>query len=319
MTAPLTALLRSPVFQGHDTGSHPENPLRLAAIESALERLGLLDGRPDVPFGPAPAESLEWVHDSRYLALLAEAAAAGGGWLDGDTFIGPDSWDVARLAAGAALAATDAVLAAQVPRALCLVRPPGHHATPTRGMGFCLVNNVAVAAAHALARGLQRIAVVDWDVHHGNGTQDAFYVTDRVLFCSVHQSPLYPGTGMADERGEGAGEGFTLNVPLRPGGDDHTNRRVFEERILPAVRAYRPELVLVSAGFDAHLADPLANMRVTEIGFAWMAGAVADLADDVSDGRLVAVLEGGYDRDALSRSVAATLRAFDGERLQTVP
>jgi acetoin utilization deacetylase AcuC-like enzyme len=319
MTAPSTALLRSPVFQGHDTGSHPENPLRLTAVEAELERLNLFDGRPDVPFGPAPSESLERIHDSRYLSLLAEAAAAGGGWLDGDTFVGPDSWDVARLAAGAALAATDAVLSGRVPQAFCLVRPPGHHAAPTRGMGFCLVNSVAVAAAHVLARGLDRVAIVDWDVHHGNGTQDAFYDTDRVLFCSVHQSPLYPGTGMADENGEGAGEGYTLNVPLRPGCDDHTYRRVFEERILPAVRAYRPELLLVSAGFDAHVADPLANMRVTEAGFAWMAGAVSDLADDTCHGRLVALLEGGYDLGALSRSVAATLRAFDGDRSLTHP
>ena len=309
-----TALLRSPVFQGHDTGGHPENPRRLVAIEAELTRQGLLVGRPEVPFAPAPLAALERVHDPRYLDAIAKAAAAGGGWLDGDTMIGPDSWDVARLAAGAALAATDAVLAGQVLRAFCLVRPPGHHATPTRGMGFCLINNVAVAAAHALAQGLERVAIVDWDVHHGNGTQDAFYDSNHVLFCSVHQSPLYPGTGMAAERGEGQGEGFTLNIPLRPGGDDLTYRHVFEDTILPAIRSYRPELILVSAGFDAHAADPLASMRLTESGFAWMAEQIAGLAADLCAGRLVALLEGGYDPGALGRCTAATLRALDGER-----
>jgi acetoin utilization deacetylase AcuC-like enzyme len=240
-------------------------------------------------------------------------AAQGGAWLDGDTVVLPDSWEVARLAAGAALAATDAVLDNRVARAFCLVRPPGHHATPTHGMGFCLVNSIAVAAAHALGRGLERVAIVDWDVHHGNGTQDAFYTTDRVFFCSIHQSPLYPGTGLADERGEGRGEGTTLNLPLRPGGDDNTYRLVFAEQVEPAIRAYRPELILVSAGFDAHARDPLANMRLSEAGFAWLASRVLALATELSDGRLVALLEGGYDLDALAASVVATLRAFDGE------
>ena len=307
-----TALLRSPVFQGHDTGGHPENPRRLAAIEAELERAGLLGGRPEVPFGPAPLEALARVHDPRYLALVEEVARSGGAWLDADTMVGPDSWDVARLAAGATVAATEAVLAGRVGRAFCLVRPPGHHATPSHGMGFCLVNSVAVAAAHALAGGLARVAIVDWDVHHGNGTQDAFYATDRVLFCSVHQSPLYPGTGAADERGEGQGAGYTLNVPLRPGGDDRTYARVFAEQIGPAVRAYRPELVFVSAGFDAHAADPLANMRMSEAGFAHLATVVSGLAEELCDGRLVALLEGGYDLPALAGSVAATLRVFDG-------
>ena len=306
-----TALLRSPRFLGHDTGSHPENPRRLQAIEAELTRTGLLDHRPDVPFGPAPIEALERVHDPRYVAAVHAVAAEGGAWLDADTMIGPDSVDVARLAVGAAVAAVDAVLDGTAPRAFALVRPPGHHATPRRGMGFCLFNSIACAAAHALARGLERVLVVDWDVHHGNGTQDAFYDTDRVLFCSVHQSPLYPGTGAAAERGTGAGEGFTLNLPLPPGQDDGTYRRVFDDRLLPAARDYRPELVLVSAGFDAHAADPLAQMALTEDGFADLARRVAALADETCDGRLVAILEGGYDPTALARSVAAVIRAFD--------
>ena len=308
---PLTALLRSPAFGGHDTGGHPENPGRLAAVDAELARAGLLDGRPAVPFGPAVLAALERVHDPRYVEALHRLTDAGGGWLDADTMVGPDSVAVASLAAGAAIAAVDAALDGRAPRAFALVRPPGHHATPGRGMGFCLFNHVAIAAAHALARGLERVLIVDWDVHHGNGTQDAFYGTDRVLFCSVHQSPLYPGTGAAGERGRGAGAGFTLNVPLPAGRGDADYRRVFDERVLPVARAYRPELVLVSAGFDAHAADPLGGMRVTEAGFADLARRTFELASDHADGRLVALLEGGYDPQALARSVVAVLRVLD--------
>ena len=306
------ALLRSPRFRGHDTGAHPEHPRRIIAIDAELARSGLLVGRPDVPVGPAALAAIERVHQPRYVAALNELAAAGGAWLDGDTMVGPGSVEVALLAAGAAIAGVDAALDGRAPRAFALVRPPGHHATPRRGMGFCLFNSVAVAAAHALARGLERVLVVDWDVHHGNGTQDAFYDSDRVLFCSVHQSPLYPGTGAAAERGTGKGEGYTLNVPLPPGQGDEVYRRVFDERFLPAARAFRPELVLVSAGFDAHRADPLGGMNVTEAGFADLARRVAALAEEHAAGRVVAVLEGGYDPPALGRSVAAVLRVLDG-------
>ncbi len=310
-----TALLRSPRFHGHETGGHPENPRRLAAVEAELTRQDLLDGRPEVPFGEADRAALERVHDPRYLALLEEVTDRGGAWLDGDTLVGPDSLGIARLAVGAAIAGVDHVLDSKTPlrRAFALVRPPGHHATPTRGMGFCLLNTVALGAAHALARGLERILVLDWDVHHGNGTQDAFYTTDRVLLCSVHQWPLYPGTGSSSERGEGRGAGFTLNAPLPRGRGDDDYRRVFDERFLPAARAFRPELVLISAGFDAHAADPLGGMRVTEAGFASLAQRAVDIAEEYAAGRLVAVLEGGYDPGGLARSVAAVLRVLDGE------
>jgi acetoin utilization deacetylase AcuC-like enzyme len=180
-------------------------------------------------------------------------------------------------------------------------------------MGFCLLNSVAVAAAHALARGLERVVVLDWDVHHGNGTQDAFYASDQVLFCSVHQWPLYPGTGSAAERGEGRGAGYTINAPLSRGRGDDDFLRVFDERFLPAARAFRPELVLISAGFDAHAADPLGGMRLTEGGFASLARRALDLAEESCGGRLVAVLEGGYDPGGLARSIAAVLRVLDGE------
>ena len=307
------ALLRSPRFEGHETGSHPENPRRLAAIEAELTQTGLLGERPQVPFGAADLAAVERVHDGRYVRALHMLAAEGGAWLDADTLVAPDSVEIALLAAGAAIAGVDAALDGVAPRVFALVRPPGHHATPHRGIGFCLLNSVAIAAAHAVARGVARVLLIDWDVHHGNGTQDAFYETDRIFFCSVHQSPLYPGTGAASERGAGAGEGFTLNVPLPPGEGDGTYRRVFDEYILPAARAYQPELVLVSAGFDAHTADPLANMRLTEAGFADLARRVVALADEACDGRVVALLEGGYDPRALARSVVAVLRVLDGE------
>jgi acetoin utilization deacetylase AcuC-like enzyme len=217
------------------------------------------------------------------------------------------------LAAGAAVAAVDAALDDRVTRSFVVSRPPGHHATPMRGMGFCFLNNVAIAAAHALSRGLERVAIVDWDVHHGNGTQDAFYDTESVLFVSTHQYPFYPGTGSAGETGRGKGEGYTINIPLSAGRHDDDYLRVFDEQLLPTVDRYRPELILISAGYDAHAHDPLGGMRLTESGFAALTARVTALAERHCDGRVVALLEGGYDPPALARSVAATLRILDGE------
>jgi len=307
-----TALLRSPRFQGHDTGGHPENPTRMAAIDAALVAAGEPANRPDIPFHLAPVQALARVHDSGYLEGLQDLTDRGGAWLDHDTMLGPDSLETARLVSGAVIAGVEAVAAAAAPRAFILGRPPGHHATPSRGMGFCLLNHVAIGAAHALTLGPERIAIVDWDVHHGNGTQDIFYETDKVLVCSVHQSPLYPGTGAASERGQGLGEGFNLNLPLPARQDDMVYESVFREAILPAVRAFGPDLILISAGFDAHRADPIGGMRLTESGFATLASLVTDLADDMCGGRVVAVLEGGYDPPALARSVIAVLDALDG-------
>jgi acetoin utilization deacetylase AcuC-like enzyme len=307
------ALFRSLTFREHDTGSHPENAGRLVAIDTALERLDLLTGRPDIPFTAAPDDVLARVHDPRYIAGVREFAAQGGGWLDADTAVGPSSVDVAALAAGAGTAAVDAVLDGQIQRGFVLARPPGHHATPSRGMGFCLFNTVAVAAAHALGRGLDRVLIVDWDVHHGNGTQDAFYETDQVLFCSVHQWPLYPGTGAVSERGAGRGAGYTINLPLAPGATDADYAEVFDQVILPAANEFRPQIVLISAGFDAHENDPLGGMLVTERGFGDLARRVVQVADAHADSRLVACLEGGYDWQALAASVVATLAALDGE------
>ena len=308
-----TALVTSRIFLEHETGDHPERPARLEAILRYLERTGRLDDRRLVEPDPADEETIALVHDRAYIEELRAFAARGGGWLDADTVVSPRSFDVARLAVGAAVTAVELVLRGEAPRAFALVRPPGHHAEPDRGMGFCLFNNIAVAAAWALQRhGLERVAIIDWDVHHGNGTQAAFYRTDRVLFVSVHQWPLYPGTGRADEIGEGQGRGYTLNIPLPPRSDDAAYLRAFDEQIEPRVRAYRPQLLLVSAGYDAHYADPLAAMAVTEQGFGAMAGRVLAWAREWCDGRLVLVLEGGYNLSALASSVAATLDALDG-------
>jgi acetoin utilization deacetylase AcuC-like enzyme len=261
-----TALFRSLTFREHDTGSHPENAGRLIAIDAALERLDLLEGRPEIPFSTAPDDVLARVHDPRYIAGIREFSAQGGGWLDADTAVSPRSVDAA-----------------------------------------------ALAAAHALDRGLDGVLIVDWDVHHGNGTQDAFYQTDQVLFCSIHQWPLYPGTGAASERGSGRGAGYTLNVPLSPGADDDAYSEAFDQVILPAANAFRPQLVLISAGFDAHASDPLGSMQVTERGFSELTRRVVQLAEDHAEGRVVAFLEGGYDPAALASSVVATLVALDGD------
>lgn len=308
-----TVLLRSERFTGHDTGTHLENPNRIPAIDAELQRRDLLGHRRELPFGPAGDETIERVHDADYLAAIEVIASGGGAWLDADTIIRKDSVEVARLAAGAGLAAVEAALAGEVRRAFVLARPPGHHATPAGGMGFCLLNTVAIAAAHALASGLERVAIIDWDVHHGNGTQDAFYDDPRVLFCSLHQWPWYPGTGATAERGSGRGEGFTLNLPLPAGSDDAVYLATLRDHVVPRVRAFGPELVLVSAGFDAHAEDPLGGMLVTETGFAGMAGLCLALAEEHAEGRLIVVLEGGYVPDALGRNVATVIATLDGD------
>lgn len=315
MTAPpesgRAALLRDSRFQGHDTGGHPENARRLRAVDQALAAGDLIRDRPSVPFGPATDAALSLIHDSRYVAGVREFAAQGGGYLDADTIVRPDSVDVAALSSGAGIAAVDAALDGIALRSFLLARPPGHHATPQRGMGFCIFNTIAVAAAHALERGISRVMIIDWDVHHGNGTQDAFYDSDQVLFVSLHQTPLYPGSGAASERGAGRGSGYTINVPLRAGGGDEVYTTAFEDVVVPAARDYKPELVLVSAGFDAHAADPLAGMRVTESGFVEMARRARDISEMHAGGKLIAFLEGGYDPPALARSVVATFAVLD--------
>jgi acetoin utilization deacetylase AcuC-like enzyme len=307
-----TILAWSDRFLGHDTGEHVEHPGRARAIKARLAGAGLLARATDMYVQSVPMRLLEQVHDLSYLNALDRFAQQGGGWIDNDTFVGVDSVEVAKLAAGAASEVVRQVITGKANRGFALGRPPGHHATRSRGMGFCLYNNVAVAAVTALNEGIERVAIVDWDVHHGNGTQDIFYDRSDVLFTSIHQYPFYPGSGSARERGQGAGEGYTINLPLGAGAGDETYLRLFDQVIAPAVRTYEPELLLLSAGFDAHARDPLGGMRVTERGFAELAERAVTLADELCGGRVVAVLEGGYDVDALARSVEAVIRVFDG-------
>lgn len=307
-----TALVRDPnTFVGHDTGDHPESPARIIAVEQALAARDLLTGRSLPSYRPATDEEILRVHTPELLGQLKSLTLRGGGWTDINTVVGPDSLATARAAAGAAIAAVNTVLDGIAPRAFSLARPPGHHATPNEAMGFCLFNSVAIAAAHAIARGRRRIAILDWDVHHGNGTQDAFYRRGDVFFCSLHESPLYPGTGSAMETGIGDGKGTTLNVPLSAGTSDAGYLDALDTIALPAIEAFGPDLLLVSAGFDAHVRDPLANMRVTTDGFAAFALRAKALAERCCGGDLVGILEGGYDRDALGASVAATVVALD--------
>lgn len=313
-----TAILVTPDAGRHNDSHHPENQRRLDAVCAHLTAHGLFDNRPRVAFGAVSLTSVERVHNPWYVERLEQLSHAGGGRLDADTYVGPDSYDVALMTVGASVAAVDAVLDGAAGAAFVLGRPPGHHATPERGMGFCLLNNVGIAAGHALDRGLQRVAIIDWDVHHGNGTQDMFYDSGQVLFCSVHQTPFYPGSGASDETGRGHGEGLTINVPLLAGQGDDNYQQVFEEIFLPALMDYQPELLLISAGYDAHRDDPIGGMRVSGDGFGKMADLIASVADTVAGGRLVATLEGGYDPAALALSVHQTLLAMDGRHLQSI-
>ncbi len=306
-----TLLFRSDAFTQHDTGSHPENPGRILAIERELETRNLLRDRPVVPFDMATPEAVARVHDPEMLGALGSIATQGGGWIDSDTVVRPESVDVVRLAAGAGIAAVEAVLAQGARRAFVIARPPGHHATPSRPMGFCLLNTVAIAAAHALTVGAMKVAILDWDVHHGNGTQDIFYDKADVLYCSLHQWPFYPGSGASHETGQGPGKGTTLNIPLRAGTGDALYLKHLEETIAPAITAFRPDLLLISAGYDAHRDDPLGGMTVTDDGFRQMATFAVELAARVCSGRLVAVLEGGYNPRALGRCVADAIEVFD--------
>jgi acetoin utilization deacetylase AcuC-like enzyme len=301
------AVIWHEAYAEHDTGEHPEGADRIAAVIRHLEgadiwpRLRVVSG-PD----PATEDDILLVHTSTHLAMVKRAAQGGGSWLDPDTHVSPRSYEVALLSAGGALLATD--LWQQGLVSFALIRPPGHHATPDRAMGFCLFNNVAIAAARLLRRGYERVAILDWDVHHGNGTQAAFYAEPRVLYGSAHEWPHYPGSGFFTECGEGAGEGFTVNVPLPARADDGDYASVFADIFEPVARQFEPQALLVSAGMDIHRVDPLGDMRVDEAGFARMALSCVRVARDCCDGRLAFVLEGGYDRGATSAAVEAVLR-----------
>jgi acetoin utilization deacetylase AcuC-like enzyme len=308
------ALVLHPQCLAHETGEHPERPERLSAIWDALQAAPL---PPDLGWltpEPARLEQILRVHQPRLVDEVRALAARGGGYLDTDTVLSRGSFEAALLAAGGAILAVQTACATPSRRSFALVRPPGHHATPETAMGFCLFNNVAVAVRAALTElGLARVAVVDIDVHHGNGTQAAFESEPQVLVCSLHQFPLFPGTGRAEEAGAAPARGLTINVPLPPGTGDAGYRAAFAQVVTPALRRFRPELIVVSAGFDAHWADPLAQMRVSTLGFVEQIQTLADLAEELCEGRLALCLEGGYDLPALSSSVVAAVAALAGE------
>lgn len=326
----------SPRFVDHvTTSAHPERPDRIRAIYAALTQGGWIDSPSpfpdfDLDFGPlarpsrkllelpvAPVQEkwLETVHTPQHVQHVRHVSSVGGGVLDsGDTPVSANSYQIALLAAGALLTCCDAVMAGKVQRAFAAVRPPGHHAEPQRPMGFCLFSNIAIAARYLQRQhGLKRIAIVDFDVHHGNGTQACFEEDPSVLFISLHQDPrtCYPGTGHAWETGFGAGEGYTLNIPFEPGSGNTEYQAAFDQLLLPKLRQFAPEFLLISAGFDAHADDPLAHIQLTDDSYTWMTRRLVETADQTCHGRVVSVLEGGYNLRALGRSVLRHLAAME--------
>jgi acetoin utilization deacetylase AcuC-like enzyme len=309
-----TAYLYSPVFLEHEEEGHPESPERLRQILRVLEETGVLPRLTALEPVAATDMQIAAVHAPQHIDLVRRLIARGGGHFDADTYANARSLDAATLAAGALIRAVDAVMAGEIDNAFALVRPPGHHATRSRAMGFCIFNNIAIAARHALdAHKLERVLIVDYDVHHGNGTQDIFYNTSRVLYFSTHQYPHYPGTGDWRELGEGDGAGFTVNVPLPPRVGDEGYQRVFDDLLFPLAERYQPQLVLVSVGFDAHWSDPLASENLSIAGYAALARTAVEIAREMCGGRIVFTLEGGYDLDALGYGAAATFRALLGD------
>jgi acetoin utilization deacetylase AcuC-like enzyme len=302
-------------FLDHDTGpGHPERRARLESLVGRLRSTGTWKELQHLIIDPAPEEWILKAHTRDHLAAVKAACGGGPAVLDdGDTVVSPASFDAALLAAGAVMAAVDAVASGLLRNAFCAVRPPGHHAESGRAMGFCLFNNIAVGARYAREHHrMKRVAIIDWDVHHGNGTQEIFYADPSVFYFSLHQYPFYPGTGARTERGTGDGFEYTLNIPLNAGSGHDEYIGAFRREILPAIDAFRPELIMISAGFDAHRLDPLAQMALTEDSFAGMTRLVMEAADSCCGGRIVSVLEGGYHLDALAASARAHILALQG-------
>ncbi len=308
-----TGLVADSGMLAHDTGpGHPEQPARYSAVMDRLHFTGLFDFLPHIDPRLATVEQLALVHTPAYIALAEREVKQHHEQLStGDTSISEESFDAALRAAGCVLAATDAVLQATVNNAFCVVRPPGHHASQARGMGFCLFNNVAVAARYAQAQyGLERIAIIDWDVHHGNGTQDVFYEDPSVLFFSTHQHPWYPGTGIASETGVGDGVGTTINCPFPAGAGRREILGAFQQVLLPKVKEFRPELIFISAGFDSRVNDPLGQFLLTDEDFVDLTRVLLEAAHQHAGGRVVSLLEGGYNLSGLASASAAHVRAL---------
>ena len=309
-----TGYVYHPIFLKHDLRGHPENQQRLKTILRVLEEHHMVDRLTPIPAVPITMERLERCHQPSYIQQVQRLAHQGGGQLDLDTYVSSASYDAALMAAGGLVEATRAVLDGEVANAFALVRPPGHHALRNRGMGFCLFNNIAIAARYALAeRGLDRVLIVDFDVHHGNATQAEFEADPAVMYISTHQYPYYPGTGDWRETGLGPGEGSIVNVPLSGGVGDEGFARIFKEVVGPAAWRFQPELILVSAGYDAHWDDPLASMQLSVAGYAAIARALKELAEELCQGRLVFTLEGGYHLEALAYSILNTFALLLGD------
>jgi acetoin utilization deacetylase AcuC-like enzyme len=305
-----TTIVYDRAYLLHDTGDHPENSERLQAILDEIDNESY-----NVEFEKplaATIQQVQAVHSLRYIDQVSAICRSGGGYLDVDTVLSRDSFDVALMAAGGACTAVDLVFLGK-DNAFALVRPPGHHAMPHRGMGFCIFNNIAVAAKHAQSLGLKRILIIDWDVHHGNGTQAMFYDDSSVLYFSIHQFPHYPGTGRSTEVGEGKGEGFSVNVPLPPGCGDFGYLRAFREVLYPIAMQFCPDIVMISAGHDSHRDDPLGGMRLSSKGFGAIAGVAKEISKTCCKGRLMATLEGGYNLASQASAVASEIKAFQGD------
>jgi acetoin utilization deacetylase AcuC-like enzyme len=308
-----TAIVANPIQIAHDEPTHVERTTRIAAIEAALDASGLRADLVELAPRQATEEQILAVHVPRLLQTVRWTAGQANVWLGLDTYTTPQTYDAALMSAGGAVAAVEAVVAGQASNAFALIRPPGHHATPSQPMGFCFFNNVAIAARHAQSLGVGRVAIVDYDVHHGNGTQDCFYDDGTVFFCSTHASPLYPGTGAADEIGVEDGYGATLNLPLPYRTGDRDFAALFDEVVLPALRRFDPQLILVSAGYDSHWDDPLGPLSLSASGYAALMQRLVALAGELCGGKIALVLEGGYSLRALAASVVASLRVLLGQ------
>lgn len=314
-----TAIFRDPLFMDHDPGfDHPESPQRLKVINEVLDKEAIKNCFIYPEFLPAPHKIIGLNHDTALMNRVAETAGKIFDALDPDTKTSSDSYAAATLAVGAMTTGVDLLVAGKIDNGFALVRPPGHHAEKNRSMGFCLFNNVAVAAHYAIAHcGLKRVMIVDWDLHHGNGTQNSFYDTDKVLYVSTHQFPFYPGTGDLGETGKGKGEGYTVNIPLPGYQGDVDYATIFNDIIVPIGREYKPELLLVSCGFDIYKDDPLGAMEITADGFAYLTRSMVQLAEEVCDGKLLITLEGGYDLNGQRDGAMAVLSELAGISLDT--
>lgn len=311
-----TAIYRDDLFLEHMKGLyHLESASRLKVLYEYLDGPAAKSFLfPEFP--PASRQQIERNHSTEYINRVAKTAGKPQVSLDPDTQTSALSYDAACLAAGAAVHAVKQTVEGEIDNAFCLVRPPGHHAEHDRAMGFCIFNNVAVAAHYAISElGLGHVLIVDWDLHHGNGTQNAFYDTDKVLYFSTHQSPYYPGTGSKHELGRGRGEGYTINVPLPAGLEDFSYCTIFNQLLAPIARQFKPDMIILSAGFDTHINDPLGGMMVSKKGFAYMTKVLLDLATELCDGRFIACLEGGYDLPGLKEGVVATLSEMRGKSI----